>query len=121
MLRSGAPALEVLREVLISAIDAVVGDGSRDACLIVSSATQSIGSDPAVASRLRATGRELEDALRDLVAEGQRIGAVADRRGPRDIARFLAATIHGIRVTAAIGTDRAALTALAEVAIDALR
>ncbi|MGH1556548.1 TetR/AcrR family transcriptional regulator [Streptomyces sp. L7] len=39
-LRSGAPARALLRAVMLDVVDTIVGDGTEQACLIVSAATE---------------------------------------------------------------------------------
>jgi TetR/AcrR family transcriptional regulator, transcriptional repressor for nem operon len=83
-----------LREVLV---DEIVLDGSRQACPIVSAATERPRHDTEVAQRVRATTQSLEDGLRDVIAAGQVDGELPDRQGPRDLARFLVMATHGPR------------------------
>ncbi len=46
LLRDGAPGWELLREVLVAAVDEIVCDGSRRACLMVGAAVGRIADDP---------------------------------------------------------------------------
>ncbi|MEW1773657.1 TetR/AcrR family transcriptional regulator [Streptomyces sp. NPDC086777] len=120
ILRSGAPARELVREVLLGTVDVIVQDGSRRACLIVGAAMERISHDPTVAAHVRATTTSLEDALFEVIVEARSKGELPAGRSPRDLARYLIATLHGLRVLGAINPDRASLTAVAEVALDAL-
>ncbi|WP_062428260.1 TetR/AcrR family transcriptional regulator [Herbidospora daliensis] len=115
-LRYGLPARELIHGILLDVVDEIVADGSRHACLMVSAAVERAPHDPEVRVRIRATTASLEDAFADLIGEQ----GLARGRDPRDVARFLMTTIHGMRVTAAITPDRAALTAIAEVALGCL-
>ena len=120
LLHQGASVRDVLVKTMMSVVDSAIGDGTRHACLIVTSATQSIADDIAVSSRINAATGELEEALREVVSEGQRRGEISADRSPSDIARFLGSTTHGIRVSAAINPDRATLTTIAEMAVAAV-
>ncbi|MEU1623735.1 TetR/AcrR family transcriptional regulator [Streptomyces sp. NPDC005722] len=120
ILRQGAPGLELLRYVLVAAIDEIVCDGSRRACLIVSAVVGRIAQDPQVASHVQSTTELLEDALYQVIAEAQSDGQLPDQRDARDLARFLVMTMHGLRVMGAVNPDRAALMAVAETALDAI-
>jgi TetR/AcrR family transcriptional regulator, transcriptional repressor for nem operon len=120
VLRSGAPARELIRKVLVAVVDDVVRDGSRLACLIVAAAMERVADDPETAERLRTTTESLEDALTEMIAAGQAAGEVSDRQDARDLARFLMTTLQGLKVMGAINPDRRSLTAAVEVAVGAL-
>lgn len=120
ILRCGAPARELLREVLVGVVDEVVRDGSRRACLIVGASAERVAHDPKVAAHLRSTTSSLEDALSEVVAEAQAQGQLGSARDARDVARFLLSVMQGLRVMGSINPDRRALMASAEVALDSL-
>lgn len=120
LLRSGNDARDVIREVFVGSVDEIVKDGSRRACLIVAAAMERARDDAQVAARLRSTTQALELALFDVIAEGQVRGQVPADRSAADLARFLVASLQGLRVMGAIDPDRAALTRSAEVALGCL-
>ncbi|MEU1084743.1 TetR/AcrR family transcriptional regulator [Streptomyces sp. NPDC005908] len=120
LLRDGAPGWELLREVLVAAVDEIVCDGSRRACLMVGAAVGRIADDPQVSAHVRSTSAMLEDALAQVVAEAQTDGQFSEERDARDMARYLVTTMHGLRVMGAINPDRASLTGVAELALDTL-
>jgi TetR/AcrR family transcriptional repressor of nem operon len=120
VLRQGAPSRELLREVLVAAVDEIVRDGSRRACLIVGAAVGRIAQDPQVTAHVQSTTELLEDALHQVVAQAQADGQVSGRRDARALARYLIATMHGLRVLGAVNPDREALTAVVDVALDGL-
>lgn len=120
-LRQGAPGLELLRYVLVAAIDDIVRDGSRRACLIVGAVAGRIAHDPQVSSHVQSTTEMLEDALYEVIAEAQADGQLSDKRDARDLARYLVMTMHGLRVMGTVNPDRAALMAVAETALGALQ
>ncbi|MDX3074141.1 helix-turn-helix domain-containing protein [Streptomyces sp. MI02-7b] len=120
LLRGGAPARELLREVLVATVDGVVRDGSRQSCLIVGATTERVAHDARVAAHVRATTSSIEDALRDVIAEAQESGQLPSARDPRDLARFLMVTMQGLKVMGAVNPDRASLMAAAEAALAAL-
>ncbi|MFF7677965.1 TetR/AcrR family transcriptional regulator [Actinacidiphila glaucinigra] len=119
-LRSGAPGRELLREVLVAAVDEIARDGSRRACLIVGAAMERVAHDPRVATHVASTTVLLEDALAQVVAQAQADGQVSGKRDARDLARYLVVTMHGLRVMGAVNPDREALTAVVDAALDAL-
>ncbi|MER5405749.1 TetR/AcrR family transcriptional regulator [Streptomyces sp. NPDC002769] len=120
ILRQGAPGRELLHSVLVAAIDDIVRDGSRRACLIVGAVVGRTAYDPQVTAHVQSTTELLEDALYQVVAEAQADGQLSDKRDARDLARYLIMTMHGLRVMGAMNPDRASLMAIAETALDAL-
>jgi TetR/AcrR family transcriptional repressor of nem operon len=120
LLRGGAPARAVIREVLVSVVDDIVADGSRHACLIVGAATERAAHDPEIARKVRDITASLEDALTELIAHAQSQGEIASERDARALARFFVMTTHVLRVTGAVMPERAALMSAVEVALDAL-
>lgn len=119
VLRDGAPGRELLRAVLVAAVDEVVRDGSRQACLIVGAAVGRVAHDPQVAAHVQSTTELLEDALYQVIAEAQADGQLSGKRDARDLARYLVVTMHGLRVMGAMNPDRASLMAVADTALDA--
>ena len=120
VLHSGAPARDLIREVLVGIVDDVVRDGDRQACLIVGAATERAPWDPQVARRLQTTTGSLEDALTEVIDAAQADGQVTSPRDARHLARFLLAFIQGLRVMASIDPDRRSLMTAAEVALNCL-
>jgi TetR/AcrR family transcriptional repressor of nem operon len=120
MLRDVTPARELIREVMVGLVDEIVGDGSRQACLIVGAAMERVHRDSTVAERLRATTGSLEDALLDVIVGAQGRGEVSAKRDALALARFLVLNMQGLRVMGAINPDRTALTASAEIALTCL-
>ncbi|WP_031168057.1 TetR/AcrR family transcriptional regulator [Streptomyces durhamensis] len=112
----------------IRALFALVLDGDADnrpqgrslGCLTVNTTVERAARDAAAAGMLeRDTARRLA-ALRAAVEAGRRDGSVTSARDAGDLARFVNATVAGLRVSAQGGADRAALEAVAAIALDAL-
>ena len=120
ILHGGAPARDLIREVLVGIVDELVRDGDRQACLIVGAATERAAWDPKIASHLRATTGSLEDALAEVIAAAQAKGEISDRQDARQSARFLLTLMQGLRVMAAIERDRRPLMSAVEVALRCL-
>jgi TetR/AcrR family transcriptional repressor of nem operon len=120
LLGSGVAARAVVRQVLLGLVDEILGDGDQRTCLIVSASVERFHGDARVAQSVRATTDALEDALTQVVAAGQDRGELTSPRDARDLARFLIATIHGLRVTGTVNADRRWLTSVVEVAVGAL-
>jgi TetR/AcrR family transcriptional repressor of nem operon len=120
VLREGAPSRELLHEVLFAAVDEIVRDGSRRACLIVGAAVGRIAQDPQVTAHVQSTTEMIEDALYQVVAEAQADGQLSGKQDARTLARYLIMTMHGLRVMGSIQSDRTSLMAVVETALDAL-
>ncbi|TXS31245.1 TetR/AcrR family transcriptional regulator [Streptomyces sp. gb1(2016)] len=120
ILRQGAPGRELLREVLVASVDEIVLDGTRRACLMVGAAIGRVAHDPEIAAHVQSTTTLLEDALAQVVAEAQADGQLSEKHDARSLARYLIVTMHGLRVMGATSSDRASLTTVAEIALDAL-
>jgi TetR/AcrR family transcriptional repressor of nem operon len=120
ILRSGAPVRELLREVMVGLVDTIAADGSRQACLIVGAATERLSHDPKIAEHVRSTTGSLEDALTEVITEGQASGQVSSARSARDLAWFLVMIMQGLRVMGSINPDRRSLMTAVEVALSSL-
>jgi TetR/AcrR family transcriptional repressor of nem operon len=120
LLASGAPARTLVRQTLMGLIDEILRDGERQTCLIVSAAAERFHGDAQIAQRVRETTDAIEDAFTRVITDGQVRGELHCTAEPRDLARFLIATIHGMRVAGAINCDRRWLASVAEVAIATL-
>jgi TetR/AcrR family transcriptional regulator, transcriptional repressor for nem operon len=114
LLGTEAPALELIREILVGLVDEIVRDDRRLACLIVSAATERIHQDSQVASRVRTTTQSLEDAFTQLLTTAQANGEIGPADDPRGLARLLVMTTHGLRVSGAINPDRGWLMSVVE-------
>ena len=62
----------------------------------------------------------MEDRICTLIARGQQASEFANRRGARELARFLLNTIQGIQVIAKVSTDRTKLEVAATLAFEML-
>ncbi|MFF9018727.1 TetR/AcrR family transcriptional regulator [Streptomyces eurythermus] len=89
-------------------------------CLGVNTTIELAGRDAVAAGMLERDTAHRLDALRAVVEAGRRDGSITSSRDAGDLARFLNATIAGLRVSAQGGADRATLDAIAAIALDAL-
>ncbi|MBF6135288.1 TetR/AcrR family transcriptional regulator [Nocardia otitidiscaviarum] len=112
------PVRDRIARLLEFIIDAPEGDPLG--CLVVNATVELGERDPEIARLLRADEERRLLALATAIAEGQRAGEISGDRDPRDLARFIVTTIGGMRVAARGGADRAALAAIAEVALGCL-
>ncbi|GAA3519869.1 TetR/AcrR family transcriptional regulator [Actinocatenispora rupis] len=89
-------------------------------CLTVNSTVELAGRDERVTRMLDRDLAVRLDALRTVIEAGRAAGEVTSGRDADDLARFVNAVIAGMRVAAQGGASRAALTAIAATAVDAL-
>ncbi len=102
----------------------VVEQGSNrrhPGCLMVNSTVERALRDEDCAARAARNFRRSEQAYFDAVVEAQRQGEIAADRDPRALARFLAGTIRGIRVSAKATGDYQTLKDIADIALSNLR
>jgi len=73
-----------------------------------------------VAELTRRHFERLEQALREVIEEGQRAGEFAPDRDPAQLARTLQSTYYGLRILGSVAQDRTTLLDVAEGALTAL-
>ena len=115
-LRSGPRVIDGLAAVL----DRVVADADRP-CLGVSSIWEFGRSHPDLAKLHDAAAHSLIGTLSERLQIAQRDGDVADDLDADVAARFLIASIAGMRIAARSGADRRVLGSLAGMALRSLR
>ncbi|WP_086559837.1 TetR/AcrR family transcriptional regulator [Streptomyces africanus] len=118
------PAADRVRALLALVVEGEAecreGSGRALGCLGVNTVVELAGRDPAAAALLeRDTVRRLA-AYRAVMEAGRRDGSITSSRDPEALARFLNATVAGLRVSSQGGAGPAELAAIAETAMDAL-
>ncbi|GCB46978.1 TetR/AcrR family transcriptional regulator [Streptomyces sp. NL15-2K] len=118
------PAADRIHAVLVQVVetetDHRAAQGRGLGCLGVNTIVELGARDPKAAGMLeRDTARRLA-AFRSVMEAGRRDGSITSARDPGALARFLNATIAGLRVSSQGGADRVVLESMAEVAMDAL-
>ncbi|KOV62003.1 TetR/AcrR family transcriptional regulator [Streptomyces sp. MMG1121] len=118
--RSGADRIRDLFALVLDGDARNRPHGRSLGCLSVNSTVELAAHDATAAGMLeRDTARRL-DGLRTAVEAGRRDGSITSTRDAGDLARFLNATVAGLRVCAQGGADRTSLDAIAAIALDAL-
>ncbi|EPH39215.1 TetR/AcrR family transcriptional regulator [Streptomyces aurantiacus] len=119
------PGLERIRALFARTVDTEFDhrgdDESSIGCLTVNTVVELARRDPEAAALVE---RDLDfrlGLLRVALEAGRRDGTITTRRDADALARFVNATIGGMRVSAQAGADRAALESIADTALDALR
>ena len=114
---SGLSGIEV---VFRRTVDGLVGFEPRRGCLLANTAVELGPHDAEVAAKISRYVRHTEAVFERAVIRAQEAGEIPVDRDPRALARFLVNALHGLRVLARVGTDRAVLEDAVRVALDVL-
>ncbi|MEJ7815984.1 MAG: TetR/AcrR family transcriptional regulator [Rubrobacter sp.] len=113
--------LEAIEEVFRRSVDGLVESEVRRGCLLANSAIELAPHDPEVAGMIsRYIGRS-EDVFESALTRAREAGEISADSDPKALARFLVNTLHGLRVLARAGSDRAVLDDAVSIALRALR
>lgn len=121
---AGRPAAERVRTLLSGVIEGEAehraATGRALGCLGVNTIVELGEGDPRSASLLKRDADRRLAAYRAVMEAGRRDGSITSPRDPEALARFLNATVAGLRVSSQGGADRSVLEAIADIAMDAL-
>jgi TetR/AcrR family transcriptional regulator, transcriptional repressor for nem operon len=121
ILASSASALEGIRRLFETTIEGLVSYEPRRGCLLANTAVELAPHDEEVAGRISRYVRRTEDAFERALVRGRAAGEVPANKDPKALARFLVSTLHGVRVLARAGVDRAVLDDSVRTALEVLR
>lgn len=114
------PVLPVLTAMLRQLADGPGADPRRRGCMVVNAAMERIPADRGTADAVSAHLRRDEDILAAAIRRARRNGELPAGRDPRAVARFLVATIQGLRVVGKATADSATLHDVVTLALDTL-
>jgi Transcriptional regulator len=118
VLERDAPVRDRVRELLGQGVQPPPDEPAG--CLVVNTVVELGESDPEVARLLRRDGERRLALLRDAFAAAQSAGEIDPGRDPEALARFVIATVSGMRVAARAGAGPDELAAIADTAVTAL-
>lgn len=118
--RPAADRLRALFALVVAGEEERRSDGRGLGCLTVNTTVERVARDAGAAGLLADDNRRRLAALAAVLEQGRRDGTVTSTRDPWALARFVNATVAGMRVSSQGGADRAALEAIAQVAMDSL-
>lgn len=101
-------------------IDFSVGDGRELGCLITNSVVELAPHDPVIGETLRRSFARVEDIFYRILLRAQQAGQLPPGRDIRALARFLTATVNGLRVLARADADAEILRDVVDSAMLAL-
>ena len=120
-LESPGPPLESIRQIFGRTVDNLVQFEPRRGCLLANTAVELAPHDPEVAKKISAYIRRTESAFAKALDRAKDVGDIPNDRDTKALARFLVSNLHGLRVMARAGEDRASLDDIVETIIGALR
>ncbi|WP_437289584.1 TetR/AcrR family transcriptional regulator [Sorangium sp. So ce406] len=119
-LRAGPTALAAIERVLVELAEA--RDGARSlGCMGVNAVCELARDDDEVRALTATSAALLEAVLKDAIDEGRSRGDIGRGIDSRAAARFLAATLSGMKVQAKAGASAEALRDVAAFAVQSLR
>ena len=98
LLSQPGPALPAVRGLVRAYAEESRTDERRRGCLVVNSAIELAGRDPAAARRVAASWDTLETALTSALMRARAQGELPADKDPQALARFLLVLLQGIRV-----------------------
>ncbi|CAM3355259.1 TetR/AcrR family transcriptional regulator [Kibdelosporangium persicum] len=118
LLESCETGIECFRALFAYTIDDDIQ--GRRGCLVVNTVAEFGDRDPEISARIDADTRRHVSLLTACAAEGQRDGTIDTAHRPGDIAEFAHSTVTGLRLMSRRGAERAAMEAVAELALTAI-
>jgi TetR/AcrR family transcriptional repressor of nem operon len=118
-LRASPSALAALRDVLRAVSYETPGERARG-CMTVNAITERARTNQEVAALVKASGMLCEALFAQVVRDAQRVGELSPTLDEQAAARFLYATVHGLRVSAKAGAPPETLRDIADVALRGL-
>jgi TetR/AcrR family transcriptional regulator, transcriptional repressor for nem operon len=119
-LRAGPTALAAIERILVDLAE--VRDRTRSlGCMGVNAICELAGEDAEVRALTQTSAALLEATLRDVIDDGKSKGDIGRAIDSHAAARFLAATLSGMKVQAKAGASVGALRDVAAFAVESLR
>jgi TetR/AcrR family transcriptional repressor of nem operon len=107
-----------LRTFLAGYVDRTSGASGRRGCLLVATAMELAGRDPAVDRRIGSFFKAMETRLAAALARAKAAGELADGVEPANVARLLVCFVEGLRVVGKTGPARSTSQATVDALLD---
>jgi TetR/AcrR family transcriptional regulator, transcriptional repressor for nem operon len=121
ILEGSASAVQGIRRLFETTIEGLVSYEPRRGCLLANTAVELAPHDEQIAGSISCYIRRTEDAFERALVRGRATGEIPADKDPKALARFLVSILHGVRVLARAGVDRAVLDDSVRTALEALR
>jgi TetR/AcrR family transcriptional repressor of nem operon len=123
LLSEPGPVKALVRQLMMRIVEDELGDADQRGCLAANATLELAGQDEVVAEIVSQNFLRLEKALERALVRAQESGEIDAHNSPRAVARFVVATIQGLRVLSK-GSSRQGrrqrLLDVVNVAIDAI-
>lgn len=113
--------LDKLRALLETTARDTLTDREHKGCFMVNAAMELVNQDPEIARIAADNQRVIENALEQLIGQGQALGQIAGTRDARTLAQFVFSSLNGIRVVGKTNPDKPALDGIVSVVLAALQ
>jgi TetR/AcrR family transcriptional repressor of nem operon len=110
----GSP-LDKIKALLNRTAKATLSDREQKGCFLINSAMELVNQDPEIARIVTDDRRDIEDALEQLIRQGQQSGAITTTQDARALAQFVFSSISGLRVVGKMNPDKKALDNIVEM------
>jgi TetR/AcrR family transcriptional regulator, transcriptional repressor for nem operon len=121
ILEGSTSAVQGIRRLFETTIEGLVAYEPRRGCLLANTAVELAPHDEEVAGRISRYVGRTEEAFEQALVRGRATGEIPADKDPKALARFLVNTLHGVRVLARAGVDRAVLDDSVRTALEVLR
>lgn len=115
------PVQRNVRDFLMMFVDGAVRGPGRRGCFLGNCTGELSAADPVLAARFGRGFEAIEATIHAALARGQAAGEIAADTDIRALARFLVSTVQGLRLVAKATPERARLTDIVDVAVQAVR
>ena len=109
-----------IRAALTIYVPLSAGSTGRRGCMVMATAAEMLPHDPEVSARVQDTFSRIQAVLAGAVQRGQGTGEIPTRQDARDVARFLACQIEGMRLLGKVGATQQEMAAVVDAAMQAL-
>jgi TetR/AcrR family transcriptional repressor of nem operon len=116
---SGKPLRDCFATLLFGIVKESRADHEKGCLLLSANLERDLG-DERIATLVRVNQAQVEAIFEDALRRAQQSGELPPRKDARALARFLVATIQGMRATARASSNRAALDQVARLALSTL-
>lgn len=119
-LRDPRDGVVAIKRFFYDIIDFSSHEGIGKGCLITNSAAELADQDQIVAAELRKITGLLEESFHQALVMAQTNGELGLEKNPRELARYLVSSLHGLRVTAKLHRDPAHLDCVVHAVLSVL-
>ncbi|MEO1202201.1 MAG: TetR/AcrR family transcriptional regulator [Pseudomonadota bacterium] len=119
--RQRSSKIEAIRGILARIVDDYVSGKDRRGCLAVNALLEMAEHEPDVARRIEAHNQAVREGFADLIRAAQADHELPAEKNPEATAAFLVNNIWGLKVNCKSAPDRAALQAIVDGVLAALK